>query len=241
MNIFKFSLFHMLVFSLNSWATSFIPVSVEVQLKESDAVVYGIYKGHIFKKGQSGILTVASFQVNKIAGIKHNELINKNEILVNYPGGEWGNTVYTVHGTPSFTMGEEVILLLNKSGDGLTLHNLSLGKYNIITKDGIKKVVSSVFPTHAQFGEISFEKFDNLVFQKIGERLRVVSEDKKVVIDDSKNYKRYWVKRKSISRNISSVNENNNEKQNEKNQIFWPLFVLSLMSIFSAILGKRNG
>lgn len=223
-------------------ATTFIPVSVVNQLKESQAVVHGTYKGQVYKKTEDeGVITVSYFSVIQMAGIKHNEMINRNELAVTYPGGVWQHLIYSVHGAPKFKEGDEVVLLLNKSGQGLRLHNLSLGKYNVVSKEGVSKIVSSVFPGHPLYGEMTMDKFDNLVFQEIGERMRPLTEDKKVVVDDSKNTKRYWVKKKNISRAISSEPEVKSELETSSGFFLWPIFVLGLLAIAAAILVKRNG
>ncbi len=210
------------------FATTFRPVSLETQLKDSNMALHGNYIGKSYKKLSSGqIVTIAKFKIIKIAGIEQSELINKNEFSVIYPGGEWEGIVHHIYGAPKFKENEEVFLVLNRLKNGFWLHNLSLGKYRIEKKGRIKTLVSSVFPNHPYFGRIDFKKAEGIVGRTLGGDLKIVQSDK-MIIKTYKNRIRV-LKTDSSGRKIASYEEDTAIQQDEPVQlsIFWIIMILA--------------
>ncbi len=168
-----------LLIGFQAKATTYYPLPIHKQLDESKAVIKGEYQGATYKKTSTGeIVTVASFKVDEFVGLKENEILNKQDFKVIFPGGKWNKMVYTIDGSPKFQRGESSVLFLNKSSHGFVLNGLSLGKYDIIKKDGEVGVSSSVFPNHPKLGFIPLEEFNNELSDRFGKKLTSLGIDR---------------------------------------------------------------
>lgn len=175
----KFLAFGTLLVGLNAMATTYYPLPIHKQLDESKAVIKGEYQGATYKKTETGeIVTVASFKVEDSVGLKENEILNKQDFKVIFPGGKWNKMVYTIEGAPRFHIGESSILFLNKSRHGFVLTGLSLGKYEIVKKDGEYGISSSVFPNHPKLGFIPMSEFNSELGERFGKKLTSLGTDR---------------------------------------------------------------
>lgn len=153
------------VFS-SAYATTFIPISFDRQVREADAAVVAVYQGHQYKRIGGQVTTEAHFKVLEFSGIRPNEINNKNLFSVVYPGGSWQGLNYQISGAPKFEQGQEVLLLLSRTRAGNGLSNFTLGKYHIHKEGGKRFFTSSVFPEHESLGRLpeskvksTFEKY----------------------------------------------------------------------------------
>jgi len=168
-----------LVACFQAMATTYYPLPIDKQLNESKAVIKGEYQGATYKKTSTGeIVTVASFKIEDSVGLKQNEMLNKNDFKVIFPGGKWNKMVYTIDGAPQFSQGESSVLILNKSPYGFVLNGLSLGKYEIVKKDGQLGLMSSVFPDHPKLGFIALDSFNTSLNDRFGSKLTSLTHDK---------------------------------------------------------------
>lgn len=235
MNLVKkifFSFYLVLFFIIESNSTTFMPVSFETQISESDAVLEGTFLRKQYKKNQKNeVVTDAFFKIKGLAGIKLSEITNNNEFKVTYQGGIWQNIHYKVMGSPEFKKGENVIILLNKQSDGYWIHNLKLGQYNIKKNNESTQVVSSVFPFHPKHGKINYDRFVSLteeildtefVYMKdvIKNYINIQNKINKTNSQNSKNK----VRRKLASNNDNTINKS---KSNELG-IYTPSIILLL-------------
>jgi len=221
-------------------STTFVPVSLERQLKESSGVIIGEYLGETYKRMPSGqIITEATIKLDQTAGIDPNHLVNKNNIKVIYPGGLWQDMVYQVHGAPKFSKGRKVALLLKKDAHGFWVNNLALGKYNIVKRDGELSLVSEVFPNHPNFKKITMNDFTRMVSNVYGTELGGLTKNIEVITvhHEKEHIQQYHhgdhhhghnlkTKRK---REIASIR---NDESSQKDEPKSPLFGLALMFIF---------
>lgn len=179
--------------SFMSSATTFKPTSAERLVYEAEAVVHAVFQNETYKMLPSGqVVTEGSFSVIRSAGLNPNEIVNKNTFKIMYPGGLWHGIVYKVYGSPRFNPGEEVVLLLNKSSFGYSVHSLTAGKYKVIRERGNSpKLISSAFPNHEKFGEMDFSRFNLILANRFGSGFDEGHSDKfvytKQIVTDHKN------------------------------------------------------
>jgi hypothetical protein len=208
---------------LNVSATTFIPMSYEEQIKNSDAVVHATFKGKAYKKLDEGnIVTVNSFVLEGSSGISHSALINKNDFKIISPGGVWNGRTYLTNGSPSFKEGEEVVLFLKKSNTGYRVMNLSLGKYSIEEEAGVKYLRNSVFPVHPRMKRIKLEKLQ--------ERLTFLGKSEIKLLDQRKSYSTKSKTQAEFKRQPASYREAENNKEGESDSF-------SLYALFAMLAG----
>ena len=154
------------------FGATFIPLPMEKQLEHSNSVIQGIYRSSTYKRLPNGdVVTLASFEIEKMSGMISSQIYSHQDFKVMMPGGEWDGLTYFVTGTPKFTPGERVVLLLADTDQGPVINNLALGKYSINLIDDKKILVSSVFPEHPLLGQVDYEQFDQLLTQRFGSGL----------------------------------------------------------------------
>lgn len=220
------------LFGVSAFATTFIPLPLDRQLKSSSGVIHAIYQGSSFKKISSGeVVTSASFKILQSSGIKNNEIVNRNDFKVIYPGGNWQGLVYKVPGAPSFFEGEEVVLILHKGSRGYTINNLKMGKYEIFEEDGQRYLSSSAFKSHPKLGKISFREFESKLMYTFGSDFKTSHHDK-YIGNSSKD--------KKASRSIASEDESEKEKHTTTMSIYWLAVIFGLMGSYSAYVMKRK-
>lgn len=214
---------------------------------ESTGVVQGIYLGNIYKKISGGeIVTTSLFKLTKTIGINQNEIINKNKFEIVQFGGVWQGIVYEVTGTPTFKVGEEVLLLVSKGKLGNQLTNSALGKYTIKRRMGETYYSSSVFPGHKQLGSISSRKLEATAQEVFGTGLMAISQDKYVhkTKSDSPNYKKYKKykkKRLRKGRYIASYEEKEDREKGSASSTFWLVAILVCLGIIYHLIIKNEG
>ncbi len=212
-------------------ATTYLPIDIEQQLKESSGVVHAKHLAKDYKKDSKGnVVTEYSFQVIKSAGIRSSEILNKNDFSIIVPGGKWQDIVYHVHGAPSFSIGEEVVLLVKRGGDGFRLTNLALGKYNIIRDLGGTYISSSVFPAHKKLSRIELAQFNQMVYENSGERFEEVYRDTYVYKPGEVNQKR----------SPASISEQEDNKSENDFSVFWLILCLSILGVYSMVIFRGH-
>ena len=83
--------------------TTFVPVSLDTQVKNAYGVIHGKFMGKTSKKIRTGdVVTEASFEILAMSGIPFREIVNQNNFKVLYPGGTWNGIVHSISGTPRF-------------------------------------------------------------------------------------------------------------------------------------------
>ena len=218
MNFYKVTILAFSLFSLNTWPTLFIPVSIRTQVKDSDSLVRGIYKSESYRKNKIGqVYTVAVFDINESANIDNQNSNHGKEIEVNYLGGKWGDITTYVFGTPQFSLGKEYVLLLNKKEDGHWIHNMSLGTFSLIKNGKIDEVVSTVFPHHKQYGKITYSELKDILKEEWK------TDVKKFVLSNSE------IERKTLTRKIASDESEPNDSSKVQSSVFEILFILFML------------
>ena len=165
--IMQFIFFFLILSTIE--AALFVPIPLKTQIAESDGFVHGKFVEEKYKRSRTGqVLTEASFEVIYSSGDIQKSLINNNLFKVIYPGGKWQGVIHRVSGAPSFKQSEEVVLLIKNTNEGPILHNLGLGKYNIIRENKSVFLKSSIFPNHPELGKINYTKLQLKLINKRG-------------------------------------------------------------------------
>ncbi|MCO4793593.1 MAG: hypothetical protein KC493_07770 [Bacteriovoracaceae bacterium] len=223
-------------------AATFIPLSFEQQVNESYGAIKGKYISSVYKKLPDGeVVTESIFQISKFSGIKNHEIINKNNFKIIYPGGKWQGILYHVDGSPQFEKGKEVILLLSKTSHGFVPTNLTLGKYEIIKKQGSELIKSSLFPNHPRLGSIKPNDVSDIFTKYFGTPLVPVNHDKFVYKGNVKKERRgkysniHSSKRKPASEDYLEEEESENDYG-----LFGIIILFALLGFFSAYSMKPD-
>ncbi len=241
-DVFPFFLLISLIFWANkSHSTQFLPSSIDDQLVNSSAIIWGYYNDEVYKRLPTGqVVTEASFSIVKFAGIKNDETFNRNAFKVLFFGGVWEDVVHDVSGAPKFRPNEEVVLLLRKDGHGHWITNLSLGKYSVHKDFEGTYIKSVVFPDHPQLGRITLFDLENSVRGRFSDDLHFANEKEEIFVNSSTNFETKPKLQKGAQPNRQPSSFGNSETENSDNQIsmFWLMVILSLLGMFSSYIIK---
>lgn len=213
-------------------ATTILPLSIEDQIRNSDIVARGVVKGQTFKRLPSGdIVTEVSLDLSGVSSRDEVEVINPSQFKFFVPGGVWGDIRYKVDGAPSFTDGEDVVLILNKFKFGLKLSSLGLSKYHVLNKYDKSVVLrSDLFPEHPTIGIISYAEFSKLL-------LNINSKD----LEPIKNEKTVW------KRPVESIGDSDLEGRAPASEgpttgfeMGWLILILGVLGSGSWVLAKKE-
>jgi hypothetical protein len=226
----------MIVFiSTHLGAATFIPLSMEHQLRDATGVIRGTYQGSTYKKMRGDrIITESSFKISTMSGLKNHEVINKNSFKVIYPGGKWQGVNYHISGSPTFKQNEEVVLLITKTNNGFAVSNLALGKYSIKREFGKEYLTSAVFPHNKNLGSIPLSKFNSMVKESYGSPMENIDPDKFVYKGKTQD-----TKHKAKNRKPASLDENTQESE-QKNSMTWLVVLFAFLGFYSAYITKKH-
>ena len=116
------------IISLNVTGTTFVPVPIKDQIKESSAIVQGEiinFESEVEDNGK--IITKVFIRADKWVDTKP----QAGHLTFYVPGGQIGDRIYQVEGSPKFSIGEKVVLFLKEHNNKLWIQNLALGKYMV--------------------------------------------------------------------------------------------------------------
>lgn len=239
LKLYKIILLTILGFSVQ--ATTFIETPIVNRLDFASGVIRGKFLGSSFKKDPMGkVITEATFQIIAVSGIKPNEMINRNSFRVSYPGGQWNGMTYKVSGTPSFTQGEDVILMVKKGKFGFILPDLAFSKFDIKVVDGKEILESEIFSNKEGIGKISLKDFSEMTKQKFGVALVNFNTDKHIYVDEK--HKRVAVNAEILknyegrvrrARRPASVSK---EETDDSIPIIWFVLALGILGFLSNVL-----
>lgn len=116
-------------------ATSTIKVPLSRQVNEGHGVVWGVVQGVTSTRLPDGeVYREVSLALKKMVGLSQSKLLNKNNFILMVPGGFWQGIEYKVPDSPSFQVGEEVLIVLEKFRGGHRPYGLANGKF-LVEKD----------------------------------------------------------------------------------------------------------
>jgi hypothetical protein len=141
----------LLCFAASARASTFIIPTDDEMVIRARAIVRGkvlaIESG--LDQNQDSIYTYVTLKVQEVLKGQ----ITQHKIVLKQPGGEFGSRGTLVVGTPTFSVGENVLVYLDSWRDGsLRVHQMMLGKFSIITdsKTGKQFAVRNVAETGVQ-------------------------------------------------------------------------------------------
>lgn len=224
-----------LFFALRSHSATFVPIKISDQVRDSDLVIDGKVIGKTFKKIPSGeVVTEYTFQLDKIVGIQHSKIVNKNNFKVIVPGGKWQGVTYKVTGVPKFETGSKNIVLLRKGKFGYYLTNLALSSFQKSKIKNDKTIISEIFPLRKNVGRIGTEYFDEVLQNKWGTPLVNIEEDKFV---QHPTFKPVGKNGRDVSKRApASVAE----KKADNSKSVWPIIFLILSGLVAGILRRKK-
>lgn len=224
-----------LMLSLSAIGSTFVPISIKKQVKESDAIVYGKVINSESIPDAGGVVTRVFIRTDKWLGLE----VSNNHIEVLYPGGTLENIATSVAGTPTFREGEQVVIFLSQDKKGRYWgRNLGLGKYSEKNFGDGKILVNEIFPSHPKMGQIPSRYFFNLVPKLKAKEFTVRSKDK-YEIQELRSRSRIKAEKK-YGRSVAGVSNRKEEESRNTISIFWLLVILGLMGGFSVLKNKRN-
>lgn len=227
-----------------AFCTMFKPVLVEHQIEESSAIIIGSLIGQSFEKDELGmIVTKNTFKISLASGLTHGFLSENSQIDIYTPGGVLAGLVYHVEGAPTFKLDEEVAVFTKKINEKYWIQNLALGKYSIRKIGETKILISEIFPSNPQMGQIEIRDFYRLVKNHKTSFLTVQNNQVNTLNHDiwSENLtkpseiadRNHGEKRNRVPASLYNRNE---VEGKERMPIVWLIFIfLSLIGIHSTL------
>lgn len=237
--MFKYLIF---IFFMTSYvqAAQFVPVKIEDQLHESDAVIRGFYRYSVVKKLPGDrIVTNHYFELSEVAGVAQNEIFNLNAFEVYTPGGLYNGRRVEVSGTPHFKKDEEVVLLLSRTKYGWTIQNFALGKYNVVWEKRDRVLKSSVFPAHPILGHLDYQYFKSIVINQMGHTMVKPTPDN--YIDKTAQGELPKLSRGvAAKRTPASVGQAEKKQEDNGYQLFWLAILLGFLGSWMTWYHRRS-
>lgn len=216
----------------NAYSTTFVPISIKKQIKQSDGVVEGEVISVESEQQDSGIVSKVTLLPNKWIG-----LVPKDSFVeVYFPGGALGENVQEIKGAPKFEIGERVVLFTKRHKERDWVNNLGLGKFSLKTLGKRKVIVNQIFPAHPQVGQMRMDKFYDLSEWVKKEKFKERFKDKYELNLEKEAHVRF--KRNSGGRSIASVDET--EEVSNKLPASGLVVIFAILGIIFGILRKKR-
>lgn len=220
---------YFLLITSQVFATSFIPISIKEQIRESDAIVYGqVVSKKVVTHPDIKIATEVILKVEKWI-----DLVPEDSLIsVYYPGGTLDGKSVVIDGSPEFELNEKVVLFLGKDEqDKFWVRNLGLGKYTEKKLGTSSILVNQIFPNHPKIGQVPFS-----IFIEMAQRLK----DKRFVERLKDKYENSILANKKVnSRKIASVKTTSKNSTEHWIKVAWLLIILSSLFLASFWLRRR--
>lgn len=233
MRILVLSLFAPLFISL-SFATTFIPVPIKKQVKESGKIVEGNVVSLESKLNDGVIISSVRLLVDKWIGFE----LKQTYLDVHFPGGRMQDQVYKVEGTPEFELGEDVVLMLVEQDGKYWVNNLGLGKYSIKMLGERKVLVNQIFPNHPGVGQISVDKFHTLTEWVIKKKFQERYKDKYEINNERDMHSKILQRRRG--RSIASEESTSGHSEKDTVPAIWLVIVLGLMAAIVGFFRRKS-
>lgn len=212
-------------------ASTFVPLTMKSQIKESDGIVIGEVLSTESIEENDKILSRVTLKLKNWINVEPQDY----EVELYFPGGTVQNRTVKVSGSPKFVLGEEVMVFTKAIKNKMWVQNLGLGKFKIQKVGSSKVLINQIFPNHPLVGQMTLNKFLKLS-EKVKKKnftnrwlhIDEVEKDNKVVGRQLKN-----------TRAISSIEEVENTKEHVKNTTWLLLFMASLFVIY-LFIRKRS-
>jgi hypothetical protein len=216
------------------FATTFIPVPIKRQIADSTGIVEGeVFSSEAIIDDSGKIVTKVFIRADKWIGVKP-----LGEYLeVYYPGGQVGDKVQTVHGSPKFGSGERVVLLLKNDQEKNWIQNLALGKFMVKKYGKTDIIINSIFPKHPKVGQMTLDSFLSLASRIKGKKFKERFKDKYElqVEKENKNFSS-----KKAGRAIASVKTLEEKELENQISTLWILVLFGILGSIFTISRRKN-
>ncbi len=216
--------------ALNSFASSFIPLTIKKQTKEAEIILVGdVINIESMEVGEGEFESKAVLLANKWMGFQPSD---DRVVEVYYPGGVIGDRVHKVIGSPEFKAGESVVLMLKNDNGKFRVMNLGLGKFSL-KKFGNKTVlINQIFPNYPDVSQMGIDQFFALAEWVKKEKFIERYKDKYELQKESQVNTVY--KNRGRGRSIASA-----ERESRKVSAYWLAFILGCIALFAHIIRKK--
>ena len=140
-------------------ATTFVPLSVEQKVVDSDAIVFGTVLRSYGKKDRGRVVTEVVLDVDRSVGLQFSHDDLRSNFKLQYLGGVWAGVVHQIEGAPEFAVGEKVMVMLRHSRGTFWIHNLAPAKFSQVEREGKDFLVSTVFSEKKRCGRDITSRF----------------------------------------------------------------------------------
>jgi hypothetical protein len=212
------------------YATTFKPQPIEQQVRESDGLFQGNFlKSKTVELENGSLATQMIFKMTKEVGLQ-SDFFGMDEVIVHYPGGRLNDKYLKVEGVPQFVPGEKVVLFIRNVDNRYWGMNLGFGSFRVINYGKEVVLVNYVFPHDQKFGQITMQRFEQVVKTIKGSGLKVVQSVHYPTSPEKDNVQRLPA---SISegqnRALASKTEQlDNQHDQPKLNVFWLIIALGL-------------
>lgn len=215
-------------------STSFAPIHIREKVEDSDAVVMGtVVKSYYTRNSRGRIYTVVVLDIEKTAGLKLPDNISSHNFRVRYLGGKWGDRVQEVPGSPKFSFGEKVVLLLGHHKNLFFIHHLAAGKFSLVKKSGKEFLVSEIFSEREGIGKISLDEFNQILQNShLGTPLSYNIKQRQIFVEENSKRGKF-----DEARNLASPNKDtfSSSKSGQKGSGRGNLFLIFLVVLFLSL------
>jgi hypothetical protein len=219
-----------------AFGSTFVPVSIKKQIKEADGLVYGkVINSSAVAIEHGEIATKVFLRLDKWIDVEP----SNNHLEVYYPGGVLGDRATRVEGTPTFKLGEDVVLFIGKDQKGRSwVRNLGVGKYSEKSIGKKKILVNQMYPFHPQMGQMPSSYFFQLAERVKNKKFKERFKDKYEIQQAKK--KRTVSASLGVGRAVASTGSNVPAEKESNFSVFWLLTILGLMGGVAAFKNKRH-
>ena len=227
MESIMFKYLFLLFVLVNSYATSFVPLSVKSQIVDSSAIVEGEVVSSSSYLDKSGIIITKVFlRADKWIGVKP----DNNHVEVLFPGGTIGDKTFKIEGSPHFDQGEKVVLMLKSKKNKNWIMNLGMGKYKVRRYGSTNILINEIFPHHPRVGQIPLDSFYDLAKRIKKSPFLGRSKDKYEI--QFEKHSQMIKRSQKVSRGIASVDRLDGKTEENRISTFWILVILAGLGAF---------
>ena len=212
------------------YATTFKPQPIEQQVRESDGLFQGNFlKSKTVELENGSLVTQMIFKMTKEVGLQ-SDFFGMDEVIVHYPGGKLKDRRVKVEGVPHFVPGEKVILFIRNVDNRYWGMNLGFGSFRVINYGKEVVLVNYVFPQDPQFGQVTMQRFEQVVKTIKGTTLKVVQSVEYPIVPEKDSVQRLPASvSEGQNRALASKSEQLDNQDNQPNlNVFWLIIALGV-------------
>lgn len=149
-------IFTLLLLNFKAFSTTFVPVTIKDQVGESHGIVKGeVVSVNALRSAEHGIVSRVFIKADKWMGAA----VKNDHVEIYFPGGDLENESQVTHGSPRFAPGEKVVVFIKSYRGKNWVQNLGLGKFSIKRAGTEQVIVSDIFPTLPNVGQMPLKNF----------------------------------------------------------------------------------